>query len=194
MRGVWDALGDDPDSIDCFLRELAEAAWHVSRAADFSAAYDSVGLEENAVANAVDVLVRYCEHAKDRDLEPELNGLAVKLRKLERLAHETATLDRISLRILVPASRKSRRDFLWRVHFAKLMVLGMTSRFGSPDYQLVAAAMNVFCDFPEHRQVTADSVRNAWRRNALHIRRTARPTRRQSCKPAAHSARKIAAQ
>ncbi len=198
MRGVWDAFEGHAASIDVFLSELAEAVNHVSHASEFRAAYDQVGVDENAVAAAVDVLVRYC--ARERGSYPEaflprLGGLEAMLLELERFARVTAMADRVRLGGLVPTSRKARPDFLWRVHFAQLMVRGMLVRFRRPGFQQIADTMNVLCDFAESEQVTADSVRNAWRRNELHVRRAARPQRRRrSRKPAVYSPQKIAAE
>jgi hypothetical protein len=180
MRAIWEGLGTMAAAAS-FLEGLVDTITATANVDEIRAEYDRALSELRELERAVDVISGYCARARDEGrtrsapigprstLPPELGGLELLLEKLVGFATSSASLDRALLTGYLPTSRKSRPDFLVRVHFARLMVREMVVRFGEPHYQAVADAMNVFFDFAEDREVTADGVRDAWRRHEVGV-------------------------
>jgi hypothetical protein len=111
--------------------------------------------------SAVQVLLSLCDVIKTNELlREEIGRFSAALECLDKLSEIVNGVDKVSC--LVPNSRKTGGNFLWRVHFARLLVAGMLRRFGQPRYRLVADTVNALIDTPD--PVTEGSVRDAWRR------------------------------
>jgi hypothetical protein len=166
MLDVWKALAVDEAATDRFLIAVSDSMSSCARVRELRAVHELIQQRLQELKNAVKVISDYsnCAAASDRFFPKELRGLAPMLHKLADWAETKAGVDLLVLRPMLPFSRKSRADFLQRVHFPYLMIREMLVLFGRPNYQAVADVTNVLFDLPEKNELTASHVRDAWRR------------------------------
>jgi hypothetical protein len=118
--------------------------------------------ERHEVESAVKVLCSFCERLhRDRLVGEEIGAFVLSLQRLDGMSEFITIHDLDAISWLLPNSRKTRGDFFWRVHFARLLVGSMIRIFGRPRYRLVADTINALIEEPDPG--TEGSVRDAWR-------------------------------
>jgi hypothetical protein len=175
MRPLWEGFNGDERTIERFLSALVKSVETAACADINRELYDHLSFELDEVTSAIDVLLRYCGRRKSdkyrpADLAPaqfsqQFGNLESILHELADDARSYADLERALIAGKLHTSRKSGPEFSRRVHLPLLLSEQMWLLFGKPHYDLVAETLNVFLDLTEEDSMTADNVRDAWRRH-----------------------------
>ena len=181
--GIWKAFHGDKQAVENFLVVVTFALIELGSVEDARKVRDKLVPEYRKLESALFTIESYC--ARFREIQRLLDmpsaavlhlpeGLENQLEILRAFAKHVALYKEATITPLLPGSRKVRSDFLVRVHLAWLLVRKMVDHFRRPHFQMVADTINVSFNHSEAEEVTADSVRDAWRRHELGKRRKAR--------------------
>jgi hypothetical protein len=178
MESVFRLLKGDPQRIDLFLTIVWACMCFCADRERLQEQCRRLRADEVSTLRSIEVLKDKCRRMGGRSPEngtrrpdsfaKQFPDLERDLERFGRFVREQTAANLQGLEPFLPKSRDRRSDLVQRVHFARLMVWMMMAEWKPPRFQEVADTMNLLYAFK--RPVTANSVRNAWRRHGPPVR------------------------